>query len=132
MAKNSKKLPKRVAGVKLPKPLRKGLASFLKSQQGRTLAMEAVAATIALTAGGKRAAKHISAPGQSGAADRLGAASSMASAFSYAVGEGLRSFTEALNQGKARADAKAAWPAIDPEDDGAKKKTVMTGEASAH
>lgn len=130
MAKKMKKaLPKRVAGVKLPKPLRRGVRQFLKTQHGRTLAMEAVAATAALAAGGKHAAKH--APKLSGDADPVGAASSMASAFSYALGEGVRSFTEALQQGKARADAKAAWPAVEPEDGGAKKKSPMMGDASS-
>jgi hypothetical protein len=133
MAKKSKKaLPKRVAGVKLPKPLRKGVAQFLNSQDGRTLAMEAVAATVAL-AGGKRAAKRIKDDPLSSDADPLGAAHSMASAFSYALGEGVRSFTDALRQGKGRADAHAAWPPGDSEVGEAKKKSSVTGDApSAH
>src|SRR5690606_17440674 len=112
------------------KPLRKGVAQFLNSQDGRTIAMEAVAATLAAV-GGKQAVKrskeHDDTRG--GAADPLGAASSMASAFSFAIGEGVRSFTAALQQGKARADARAAWPAAEP-DEAQKKSGPMLAEAS--
>jgi hypothetical protein len=40
----SKKIPKRLAGVKLPKPLRRGLRDLARSQTGKTVLAEALAA----------------------------------------------------------------------------------------
>jgi hypothetical protein len=128
-------LPKRVAGVKLPKPLRKGGSRFLRSPEGRKLAMEAVAATAALVAAGVGARKGLLKQAASrgiGAADAAAAASSMTSAFDYAVSEGVRSFTEALKSGKTAAGAETAWPPVE-EDGPAKKKPARTdAPTSAH
>lgn len=116
MAKKKTRLPKRIAGVKLPKPLRRGAGRFLASRQGRALALEALAVTASLVAvgvGGRKAGRRLAASSD-GAAGPVGAATSASSAVAYALGEGLRAFTDALHRGKARADAFAAWPPVEP------------------
>jgi hypothetical protein len=49
MAKKNK-VPKRIAGVKLPKPLRRGLRDLARTQNGRTVLTEAVVAAAGLLA----------------------------------------------------------------------------------
>lgn len=99
-------VPKRLAGVKLPKPLRRGLRDLAASQNGRTVLVEALAAAAAAIAAAEAqpgsktrqfAAKQ--APKVKAAAGdlrgkALGARASSAAAFE----EAARSFTEALRR----------------------------------
>ncbi|RAK52160.1 hypothetical protein [Phenylobacterium deserti] len=99
MAKKRKKnsVPKRLAGVKIPKPLRKGLKRLAASQDGRTVLTEALAAAGAAliatqvlpgSAARRAASKH--APAAKAAANKAGAR--VGGAFE----EAARVFAEAL------------------------------------
>ena len=118
MAKKRKKsaIPKRIGGVKIPKPLRRSVRQFVNTQSGKAIAAEVLAAV-----GAAFAASHAKrgSPVRQGLVegrdhladlDLGGAAASSASAVRYALGEATRTFREALQQGKAEADAREAWP----------------------
>jgi hypothetical protein len=101
MAKAKLKLPKRIAGVKIPKAVRKGpVGQFLNSSAGQLLVAEALIAAggafIAHEAEGGEKLKRI---GRS-ASDRSGDARQMlergSARLSFAFGEGVRAFREAL------------------------------------
>ncbi|MET0295157.1 MAG: hypothetical protein ABW042_09085 [Phenylobacterium sp.] len=135
MAKRKKKaVPKRLAGVKIPKTMRQGLNDLLASKRGRALVAEAVMAAGAAIAAKKghvgRKTQNLLEEMQPGetAKDKAGAAASVSSALAFALGEAGRSFADALQRGKAMADAKAAWP--ETGDDTAKKKKTPGPEAS--
>ena len=99
MAKKRKKnsVPKRLAGVKIPKPLRKGLKRLAASQDGRTVLTEALAAagaaliaTQIMPGSATRRAARKHAPAARAAANKAGA--SVSGAFE----EAARVFTDAL------------------------------------
>jgi hypothetical protein len=100
MAKSSKKLkikvPKRVAGVKIPKTVRKGpVMDFVNSTAGRVLIAQALTAAV-----GVFAVKHSDSPtaeriksGARSAEERL---KENTARLGYAFGEAVRAFREAL------------------------------------
>ena len=93
MAKQRKKngVPKSIAGVKVPKRVRRGLKSLAASQEGRTVLTEAlVAAGAALAAGG--VTKKIKDKGGASAA----AAAFRASALATAFGAATQAFADTL------------------------------------
>jgi hypothetical protein len=97
MARKSKiKLPKRVAGVKIPKAVRKGpVRAFVNSSAGRMLVAEALTAAVGLFA-------YKEAKGANGetlvqtAADAEDSLKQNTARLTYAFGEGVRAFREAL------------------------------------
>jgi len=113
MAKSKKKskglIPKKIAGVKVPKKVRRGrFGELLASKTGQAVIAQAILGAGAVAAGLKakdspkvrsaaRDAKHKVAEKADGAAHDAGAAGS---AFAYALGEAARSFAEALRQGE--------------------------------
>lgn len=105
MAKKTK-VPKTIAGVKLPKALRRGLRDLAASQNGRTVMVEALAAAGAALAAtqakpGSKTRKLAAekAPKVSAAADELRSQAAEArSATVAALEEAARSFTEALRR----------------------------------
>jgi hypothetical protein len=114
-----KKVPKRIAGVKLPKNLRRGLRDLAASQNGRTVLVEALAAAGAALAAvqaqpgsttRKAAAKQ--APKVAAAAGEVRAQAADARAATMAAFErAARSFTDALrNRGLPETPAPAATP----------------------
>jgi len=127
MGKKSKKaLPKKIAGVKVPKSIRKGrFGEFLTSPAGQKLVAEAIVAVGAVASAGKAAksdkAKDLAGAAKDRAADLkqdAGAKASDASGvIAYAVGEAVRSFTDAIR----RHDGKAADVADHGADDSKKK-----------
>lgn len=138
MAKNKKSaLPKKIAGVKVPKTIRKGqVGAFLTSPAGQKLVAEAILALGAI-AGARKAAKSETAKDLAGAARekmseaKEGAAnmvSGEAGPIAYAVGEAVRSFTEAVRRhhGDAgRIEAESHSPAES-------KKKPISYEAGPH
>ena len=138
MGKKSKKaLPKTIAGVKVPKSIRKGrFGEFLTSPAGQKLVAEAIVA-VGAVASARKAAKSDTAKGLAGAAkdkvaDLKDSAKSLkadaktsdaSGVIAYAVGEAVRSFTDAIRSrdGEAR----------DAEDHGAEdsKKKPISYEA---
>lgn len=130
MAKNkSAKLPKRIAGVKIPKAVRKGaIADFLGSKVGKALLAEAVMAAGALLAKQQsepgsvtRKAARKSKEGLKDIAGSAGAAPAAVAAapatLAYAFAEAGRAFAEAMRGRQPQGDAPAMaapdddWPA---------------------
>lgn len=108
MAKKSKSfLPKRIAGVKVPKSVRQGrLGELLASPRGQAIIAEAIVAAGAV-AGAKKAADNPEARATlTDAADKVkfvgdnatDKVSGASSALAYALGEAARSFTDALRR----------------------------------
>lgn len=131
MAKKRKKqaIPKRLAGVKVPKAVRRGLRGFIDSQSGKVIAAEAISALGAAFAATQAQAGS---PVRSKLADADlgGAAGSTAAAVTYALGEAVRSFSDSLRRGKSEADARAAWPEV--SEPPTKKKTREETAPSQH
>jgi hypothetical protein len=117
------KVPKKIAGVKIPKAVRKGaIADFLASRAGQKLIAEAVTAAVAALV-----IKKESEPGSTtrktarkakdkieDVADEAPAAGLGAGSLAYAFGEAGRAFRDALQgPGAATADEPpdADWPA---------------------
>ena len=140
-SKNKRVVPKRIAGVKVPKAVRRALDDHLGSKNGRKLIGDAVVAAMAAvvaaqarkgSAARKFADEHApddvkaAASGlKSQTADAAVGASHSAAAIAYALGEAGRSFVEALQRHKTEADARTTWPPI-PEGGG-----VKSGEGPA-
>jgi hypothetical protein len=131
MAKKSKNfLPKKIAGVKVPKKVRKGqFGELLASPGGQKLIAQAIVA-IGAVAGAKKVKDSPKARGAiADAADKLrdagdgaGHAGTAASgALAYALGEAARSFTDALHRHEGGEDAGSA-PGGDDAD--SKKKPI--------
>ena len=121
MAKSRKKskglIPKRIAGVKVPKKVRKGrFGELLASKTGQAVIAQAILGAGAVAAGLKakdnpkvraaaKDAKHKIADTAEGATEDAGSAGS---AFAYALGEAARSFAEALRRGEPARTTAAA------------------------
>lgn len=144
--KKSKKgsVPKRIAGVKVPKRLRRDLNGLLGSKLGRDIVADALVAAGAAMIGSQarkgsktRRFLHDHPPGHAPDAaretvrDGAGAMASSSSALAFALGEASRSFVDALHRGKAMADARAAWPELKEDEPApAKKKPGSAPETS--
>lgn len=113
MAKSKKKkknhLPKRIAGVKMPKSVRRGrLGELLASPVGQTLLTEAIlgAGAAAASIGGGKSPKvrryaHDTAERlRHGGGEATHDAVAAGSTLTYAIGEAARSFAEALHRGE--------------------------------
>lgn len=141
-AKGGSALPKRIAGVKVPKAVRRGrFADLLASRQGQALIAEAILGAGAIAAGLKakddpkvrRVAKNAK-DSVVHAGDETAAGVGTASAtLAYALAEGARAFAEALRHGGSAeprsftADAEAeAWT----PDYGAPEAETSSGKAS--
>jgi hypothetical protein len=102
----TKKVPKKIAGVKVPKALRRGLRDLAASQTGRTVLVEALAAagaalaaTQAAPASPTRKLARKEAPKVAAAGEELKARAAEArSAAVTALEDAARSFTEALRR----------------------------------
>lgn len=140
--KKSKKgsLPKRIAGVKVPKRVRRDLNGLLGSKLGRDIIADVLVAAGAALVGtqAKKGSKtrrfmHDHAPGAptEAARDGAGAVASGSSALAFALGEASRSFIDALHRGKAMADARAAWPELKEDEPAPKKKPGSAPETSS-
>jgi hypothetical protein len=126
MAKGKKakaSIPKKIAGVKVPKSVRKGrFGELLASRTGQALIAQAILGAGAVAAGMKAKdspkirkfaaeAKHqVEDTGQSATSNLNAAGSTVA----YAFGEAARTFVEALRRGETRSfaaaeDADTAW-----------------------
>jgi NAD+--asparagine ADP-ribosyltransferase len=149
MAKKKKKglLPKRIAGVKVPKSVRNGrLGELLASRAGQALIAEAVMAAGAVVAAKKAKDSPKVRNLASYAADRVQHAAAgqgrdmgaAGSALAVALGEAARSFVDALNRrGETPPPLHAddgdgddrVWTAGDDVEDDASKKKPISYEA---
>jgi hypothetical protein len=118
------KVPKRVAGVKIPKTVRKGpVLDFVNSSTGRLLIAEALTAAVGIFA-----AKQIDPDTGKRLKDGVGntedALKQNTARLSYAFGEGVRAFRHALAESAPVDDTREAAEADASEDDPlpAKKK----------
>ncbi len=135
MAKDGKiKLPKRVAGIKIPKVIRKGpLAEFLNSHAGQMILAEAVVATAAIFTAAKSdeestVAENLRHPVDG--AQRLGHAVAMSATdhserLTHAFHEAARAFHEALQD----AYTGTAWR--DRHDIGADEPEIHSAKKSS-
>lgn len=116
MAKKSvkKRTPRRIAGVKLPKPVRRGLDELMASKTGRAIVADAVlaAGAVLLATRAKKKPAARKALGKHGPEDGLAAAAAGGTALSQALGEAGRTFIDVLQRAKAEADARIAWPPV--------------------
>ena len=101
------KVPKRFAGVKLPKPLRRGLRDLVRSQNGKTVLTEALLGVAALIA------THEAQPGsktRKGLAKQLPNTSAAAALLAEAgpLQEAMRAFTDILRSRSAKATSRDA------------------------
>src|SRR5436309_876471 len=97
-------LPKRIAGVKIPKKVRKGqFAEILNSKAGQALIAEAVMAVAALAAAKKAKESPKIRGAMADAKDKVfdtgKDANDSAATLTYALGEAVRSFSDALHRG---------------------------------
>lgn len=130
MAKAKLKLPKRIAGVKIPKTVRKGpVGQFLNSSAGQLLVAEAL-----IAAGGAFVAREAGAQGDkrsgSSASDRTATAQHMlergSARLSFAFGEAVRAFRAALQDGESHATDVPGPKADVIEGEVAKKKSPLS------
>jgi len=112
MGKSRIKVPKRVAGVKIPKAVRKGpVMDFVNSKAGRVLIAQALSAAI-----GVLAYKQVNPDTRSRVRDKLkdgadetgDALKRSITRLSFAFGEAVTAFRTALNQPSAGPDAESA------------------------
>jgi hypothetical protein len=149
MAKKTKSfLPKRIAGVKVPKSVRKGrLGELLASRTGQALIAEAIMAAGAIgaakKAGDSPKARHLVADAadklktlggdaRQKAGDAKDKAEETGSTFAFALGEAARSFAAALDRhngmphdGDLAGSPRETWtPDYGAPDDGKKKQAA--------
>jgi len=136
MAKKSKSLlPKRIGKVKVAKSVRKGaLGDFLTSKAGQALIAEAVMAAGALAAA--KLKKNPKVRGAVAAAKVKTAKTAKAghdakAAISYAVGEAVRSFSDALHRHPADRKPTAAWTPLPAETAPPARKTRARAKPAA-
>lgn len=139
MGKKSKNLlPKKIAGVKVPKNVRKGrLGELLMSPRGQALIAEAVMAAGAVVGAKKlkdtpKARKALAKAGSSAKQagdDAVKDAGAATAGIAYALGEAARSFADALHREPERETAAGDGPKwrTEPASPTA-KKTVTTPE----
>ena len=102
MGKKSNKLPKRIAGVKVPKELRKAgnkLAKFAQEPLAREIALAALAAALAARKDARKTARKVASEGGDAAEDAVQGAGWVSAALGAAALEAGRRVLEALDEG---------------------------------
>jgi hypothetical protein len=142
MAKKKSFLPRKIAGVKVPKSVRRGrFGELLASQSGQAILAEAIVAAGAAV-GAKKVADSPRAKRVVGAAaqrvqdaghDVADKATAATGVLAYALGEAARSFAQALNRpdGGNGVPSDAAWTPDPPIEAESKKKPGPPSEAAA-
>lgn len=125
--KNKAALPKRVAGLKIPKAVRKGgWPALLASPIGAGVVSNLITAAAAGMAGHeaqrgsrtRRAAAHATGGVEHAVGNAGAAMNHQAQAFTYALGEAARTFADTFRAGRTPETAQAApvvAPAAEPE-----------------
>lgn len=112
MARSKIKVPKRLAGVKIPKAIRKGpVMDFVNSKAGRILIAQALTAAIGVLAyktATPETREHIGGKLKSGAAETGDALKRNTARISSAFGEALTAFRTALGKPSGEPNAEAA------------------------
>ena len=146
MAKKKTKsaIPKKIAGVKVPRSVRKGrFGELLASRSGQAVIAQAILGAGAVAAGfkakdapGVRRAAH---DAKAGAGHAVQSVEAGGAQLAYALGEAARTFAEALRRGEPRSfsggatDEASAWiPSEGPKaDEKARPKPATAPEAGA-
>jgi hypothetical protein len=139
MAKSRIKVPKRVAGVKIPKAVRKGpVMDFVNSKAGRVLIAEALTAAVGVLAYKQTSPEtrgHIRDKMKDGADETGDAVKRNTARLSFAFGEAVTAFRTALNQPTEGSDAASAAQALenrlDEVKDGIGKKKKPQGSSQS-
>ena len=126
LAKSHIKVPKRVAGVKIPKAVRKGpVMDFVNSKAGRVLSAQALTAAIGVLAY-KQASPETRArvrdTVKNGADETTDALKRNTARLSVAFGEAVTAFRTALNQPAGEPDAESAARALADQLDHVKER----------
>jgi hypothetical protein len=144
MSKSRIKIPKRIAGVKIPKAVRKGpIHDFLNSTAGQLLIAEALMAAASLFAAkrinGEETGEVLSHPVDSlqragrevgaRAGDAKAALSRSTARLQFALAESVRAFRSALEDPSAVPPLGEA-PALEPEPEVGKKKSRSSSDQS--
>lgn len=111
------KIPKKIAGVKLPRQVRKKAKKALKGGAGpvvREIAAAAIGAASARSGGAREAGEAIARRFEGGARIEIDG-ERIAEAFRTAAINGLRSFLEGLEEGLAKAERKGDEPRAKPK-----------------
>ena len=116
MAKSRIKVPKRVAGVKIPKAVRKGpVMDFVNSKTGRILIAQALTAAIGVLAykqASEDTRERVSGKVKNGAGEAKDALKRNTARLSLAFGEAVTAFRAALTQPASEANAESAAEAL--------------------
>ena len=126
MAKKMKSLlPKRIGKVKIGKSTRKGaLADFLSSKAGQVLIAEALMAAGTLAAAKLKDNPKVRGAVATAKTKGVKAGHDAKEAISYAVGEAMRSFSDALHRPPADRQPAADTPAWSPLEPAPKAKSA--------
>jgi hypothetical protein len=116
MAKSRIKVPKHVAGVKIPKAVRKGpVMDFVNSKAGRVLIAQALTAAIGVLAYKQvntEPRARVRDKVKNGADETTDALKRNTARLSFAFGEAVTAFRTALNQPAGAPDAESATQAL--------------------
>lgn len=128
------KLPKHLAGVKIPKTVRNGpVGEFLRSKAGQALIAEAVMAGVALVTAKEAKPGSASRKGKTGLKSAidgdsgLGAIAAAPATLAFAFSEAGRAFADALRGRQPQADAGAE----SPDDDWPLEAAPVAGDPKA-
>jgi hypothetical protein len=117
MAKSRIKVPKRVAGVKIPKAVRKGpVMDFVNSKAGRVLIGQALTAAIGVLAyktASPETRERVRGKLKDGADETSDVLKRNTARISFAFGEAVTAFRTALDQSSAEPDAASAARALE-------------------
>jgi hypothetical protein len=141
MAKSRIKVPKQVAGVKIPKAVRKGpVMDFVNSKAGRVLIAQALTAAIGVLAYKQvntETRARLRDKVKSGADETTDVLKRNTARLSFAFGEAVTAFRTALNQPAGEPDAESATQALADQLDqvkervGKKKKHQSSSQSEA-
>jgi uncharacterized protein HemY len=119
MAKSRIKVPKRVAGVKIPKAVRKGpVVDFVNSKTGRILIAQALTAAIGVLAykqASPETREHVRGKIKNGADETSDVLKRSTARLSFAFGEAVTAFRTALDQPSDAPDVDSAARALEKQ-----------------
>jgi hypothetical protein len=127
MAKSRIKVPKRLAGVKIPKAVRKGpVMDFVNSKSGRILIAQALTAAIgvlAYTQVSPETRERVRGKIKGGADESTDLLKRNAARLSFALGEAVTAFRTSLQQPSGAPDAETAAEGLEQQLEEAKERS---------
>jgi len=127
MAKSRIKVPKRLAGVKIPKAVRKGpVMEFVNSKTGRVLIAQALTAAIGVLAykqASPETRERVRGKVKNGAEETTEALKRNTARLSFAFGEAVTAFRTSLQQPSAVPDTESAAEGLEQELENVKERS---------